>query len=127
MSGRTTELAFDRTPQGFVLRRTTSAGEITSIPLSEKEVLGLQQTIAILQAQILSARRMDSGSIEPIFVLCVVQAAVQSDALGENILLTTVAPTGHHTTLSFPRHIAQHIADRIPATIATMPATATRQ
>jgi hypothetical protein len=77
---------------------------------SANDVLRLAQTIAIWQDQILSDYQAESGGVEPIFVVPVAQVRVASDALKENILLTTVARSGHQTILSLPLPIADHIA-----------------
>jgi hypothetical protein len=105
---------------GFVLSRTTIGGKKTRIPLTSDQVLGLQETIALLQDQLLS--RFRSGSeVKPIYVLHVSGAILRPEAVGERVLLTLAAPTGHETTHALPRETARFIADKIPEVLDQMP------
>jgi len=125
--GVSIEFVRARNGDGFVLSRTTASGRKTRIPLGATEILGLQEMIAISRDQILSQFRSESGDVEPIYVLDVSGARATIEALGERVLLTLIAPSGHETTHALPRHVVQFIIEKIPLLLAHEPVLATRQ
>jgi hypothetical protein len=107
-------------PQGndFVLRRTTPDGKTRSLVLSDDDVLSLAQSAPLFRGRILSKRNPEGGTLSAVYATPVVQIGLAPDALGENILLTLIAPSDAEVTFELPPHIVGHLVQRLPAHLA---------
>jgi len=107
---------------GFILVKTESDGTKTTMPLTGKDVLTLAASAIHLQQTILSQYDPKGGDILATVATDVAQIAVNQEALGENILMTLIAPAGSQATFAIPRHIARQLSDRLPIHLAQMEA-----
>jgi hypothetical protein len=110
----------------FILRRTTANGRTVGMTLSDDDVLTLAQSAPAFRDRILSKRTPAGGKYSAVYATPVVQIGLAPDALGENILLTLVAPSGAQVTFGLPPHIVGHLVEHLPvhlakASVATPP------
>jgi hypothetical protein len=115
-------LSLDMDDTGFVLRRKESNGDTITVNFSEQEFWGLKATIELWTDRLMSARQVESGSVQPIVAHPVAQVRLHLDAVQANILLTVAAPSGEQMTLELPPHVAQHLVDEVPPLLAQMSA-----
>jgi hypothetical protein len=113
-------LSLDETKTGYVLRKTDASGSVSELHLSDDDVLTLGQSSPNFRQKILAKRTPASGGVTPVFATNVVQIGLAPDTLGEDILLTLVAPNGSQTTFALPPHIAQHLSERLPTHLASL-------
>jgi hypothetical protein len=118
MPKREPGLTLDPKGDDFILRHTAADGKTRSLSLSDNDVLSLAQSAPVLRDRILAKRNPAGGGFSAVYATPVVQIGLAPDALGENILLTMVAPSGAQVTFGLPRHIAQHLAERLPDHLA---------
>jgi hypothetical protein len=122
-------LTLDPSDDGFVLHRTTSDGKTESLFLSDIDVLSLAQSAPVFRERILAKRNPTGGGVSAVYSTPVVQVGLAPSALGENVLLTMVAPSGAQVSFELPPNIVQILIDRLPAHLAKALAAkpATRQ
>lgn len=97
--------------------------------LSDDDVLALAQSAPAFRDRILAKLHPAGGEYSAVYATPVVQIGLAPDALGENILLTMVAPSGAQVTFGLPPHIVGHLVERLPAHLAKVSAAtpSTRQ
>jgi hypothetical protein len=98
----------------FVLQRMTSDGAISSIKLSEGDVITLAQSAMAVQQHILSRRNPKGYDYSAVVATRVAQIALHDEALGESILLTMIAPDTSRLTFAVPPKIAEQLLQRLP-------------
>jgi hypothetical protein len=119
-------IILDHASAGFVLRRIDASGTPAEITLSDEDVLSLAQSAQLLRDRILSKLTPEGGAVSAAYSTPVAQIGLAPDVLGENILLTMVAPSGAQVTFSLPPHIAQILAERVPVHLAKAKAATLR-
>jgi len=113
-------LALDEDGDDYLLRKTDENGTASQMRLSGDDVLTLSQSSARLRQSILAKRTPASGGVTPVFATNVVQVVVAPDTLGEDILLSLVAPDGSQTVFALPPHIARLLVERLPAHLTAL-------
>jgi hypothetical protein len=118
MPKRPPGLALDPEDDQFLLRRTGPDGRTKSLVLSNEDVLSLAQSAQLLRERILSKRNPAGGEYSAVYATPVVQIGLAPDALGENVLLTLITPSGAQVTFELPPHIVDHLVERLPVHLA---------
>jgi hypothetical protein len=104
----------------FVLSVAGQGGAITKIRLTEAQVLTLGVSSLSFQEGILSKRDARGGGASAVMAVAVDQFRVQSDSLGEDLLLTLQTTNGRQLCFAFPPHHAQRLAMEVPIEVAEM-------
>jgi hypothetical protein len=115
-------LSLDPTGDNFTLRRTAPDGSTATMVLTGQDVITLAASAIHLQQAILARHAPEGADIAPVGATDVAQFALNHEVLGENILLTLIAPAGSRATFAIPRTIAQLLVDRLPVHLAQMAA-----
>jgi hypothetical protein len=105
-------LKLEAADDGYVLCR----GKL-NFALSDQDIIDLAQTIPALRDRVLS-RFSRAGSVEPVVVTPVAEVGLNTDVLGENLILTLGVPSGAEIRYSLPLPQADFLVDRIPAHVA---------
>jgi hypothetical protein len=115
-----TESRLSLDPEGddFVLRRRAEDGSITSMKLSETDILTLAQSVPNLHLEILKRHDPKGESHLAVSATEVAQVALNQRSLGEAILLTLIAPSGGRSTFAIPEQIAALLVERLPVFLA---------
>jgi hypothetical protein len=116
------KLSLDPVGDNFVLRRVDAEGLVTTMALSETDILTLAQSVPALQQQVLSRHNPKAGSHSAVAVTEVVQVALNDESLGEKILLTMIAPGGSRATFAIPPLIGDLLVQRLPVFLARIAA-----
>jgi hypothetical protein len=118
----------DLVPDGdnFLLS-VTYAGVVTEIKLTPEQLLTLAQSAPLFRERILSQRHPAPGNVDAVVATPVVQIALNTDSLDQDILLTMFGTSLAGQTFAVPSHIAQHLVDRLPTWIAKLRKPKTRQ
>ena len=101
-----------------MLRKTAGDGSITSMFLSDDDVLTLIQSVPSYSSRILSKRSPSGADYSAVFVTEVARIGLHEDALGESILLSLYAPSGANQTYALSKDIAVALSDRLPIRLA---------
>lgn len=119
-----TESKLTLNPDGedFVLIRKAEDGTITSIKLTETDVLTLAQSAPNLQQQVLSRHAPRGDSHSAVSVMPVSQAELHDEAMGESILLVLHSPGGSRVTYALPPQLAELLVQRLPVFLARLSA-----
>jgi hypothetical protein len=82
-------LRLDDDGEGFVLRRTVD-GNTSELPLSADDVLTLSQSAQAFRERVLSRHDPEGGNARAVYATHVVQVGLDTEAIGERVLLTLV-------------------------------------
>jgi hypothetical protein len=80
----------------------------------------LGQSAPLFRQRVLSKFYPSAEGISPVFATVTSQIGIHKDALGENILLTLVAPNGASLIYEIAPALAEELAQRIPVHLAEM-------
>lgn len=116
------KLSLDPDGDDFVLTRKAEDGTVTSMKLSETDILTLTQSVPALQQQVLSRHNRNASDYTAVSATQVVQMALNDEALKEAILLTMIGPGGSRATFALPPHIAELLVQRLPVFLARIAA-----
>lgn len=105
---------------GFVLKVKGFDGAITNVTLTDSQVLTLANSALSLEERILAKRDARGGGAFAVMAVAVDQFRVQSDSLGQDLLLTVQSPNGRQMVFAFPPHHAQRLATEVPMEVAEM-------
>jgi hypothetical protein len=105
-------LQLDPNGEGFVLRRTDAAGNVTQIELSADNVLTLARSSQFLSDHIL-AKQSRSGA-DAVNVTEVTRIGLNHDLHSTEIHLSFFDRHGAAMTFALPPQFAQHLVDRLP-------------
>jgi hypothetical protein len=122
MSENAASIALEQTPEGFVLRRTDTAGKTDELTLSAEDVLRLAQSAQRLRDHILAQRNPRGDSVSATVVTPVARIRLGPDALGESILLAMIDGSGAEMTFSLVPEVARPLAERLPVHLARIEA-----
>ena len=111
----------------FRLSVTDETGNTTSVRLTPHQVLTLAQSAPSFRERILAPHNPSGGAVQAVVATPVVQIGLNQDSLGEEILLTLIAPNGARATYAIPLHIAEHLVERLPVRVAELKKSRTRQ
>ena len=111
-------LALDPSGDDFVLRRTNPSGKIESLLLSDADVLRLAQSAPLFRERILAKHNPTGAGAVAIYATPVVQVGLAPSSLGENVILTMVAPSGAQVSFDLPPNIVEILMNRLPAHLA---------
>ena len=104
----------------FLLCVTDLAGTTTETKLTADQVPILSQSAPVFRERILARYKPSAGGTDVVLATPVVQIGLNEDSLGEEILLTLVAPNSARLTYALPMHIAEHLAERLPIRVADL-------
>ena len=121
-------IKLDHAGNDFVLSRKADDGSISTIELSEADILTLAQSAQALQLEIL--RRHDPQGVGHLAVAVteLAQIELHAESLGEAILMTLIARNGNRLTYAMPLQLAQNLLARLPTFVSRlMAAKSTKQ
>jgi hypothetical protein len=98
----------------FILDVTARDGTTTQVKLTSEQLLTLAQSAPKFRERILSRRSPTTAGIQPVLATTVVQVGLNQDALGQDLLLSLVAPTGTQLTYALPIQIVELLVERLP-------------
>jgi hypothetical protein len=105
---------------GFILTVVDATGAATKTKLTAEQLLILSQSAPAFRERILSKHKLSVPGMDVVLATPVVQIGLNEDSLGQDILLTLIAPTGGRLTYALPVHIAEHLAERLPVRVADL-------
>jgi hypothetical protein len=111
----------------FMLSVTNAAGETTHVKLTAEQLLVLAQSAPNFRERILSQRHPSPGKIDAVVATPVIQIALNTDALDQDILLSMYGVNWAAQTFAIPAHIAEHLVERLPDWIAKLKTDRTKQ
>lgn len=118
LTKNSSSLSLDPSGDGFILRRTTGDGKTESLSLSDIDVLSLAQSAPVFRERILAKRNPAGGSVAATYATPVVQVGLAPSSLGENVILTMVAPSGAQVSFEIPPNVVEILVNRLPAHLA---------
>ncbi len=113
-------ISLDPNGDDFVLRRVAANGAVTTMALSETDVLTLAQSAPAFQLEILRRHDPGGGNYSAVAVTEIAQIALHNESLGEAILLTMIAKSGSRQTYALPKFVAEPLAERLPVFVARL-------
>jgi hypothetical protein len=113
-------LKLDWDGTNYVLSSRDESQTVRSIPLSESDVLTLAQSAQAIQMDILKRHDPKGGEHLAVSATDVAQISLQTEALGQALLTTLIAPSGSRLTFAIPEHIVSHLIDRLPKYLSEM-------
>jgi hypothetical protein len=116
------KLSLEPAGDNFILRRVDASGAVTTVALSETDILTLAQSVPNLHLEILKRHDPKGGDHLAVSATEVAQIALNDESLGQAILLTLIAPSGGRTTFAIPEQIAALLVERLPVFLARMKA-----
>jgi hypothetical protein len=111
-------ITLDQEGDGFILGADGLDGKRIEMRLTAMDVLSLSQSAVSLEERILSQRDPKGGGASAIRAAIVEQFRVQSDSMGQDLLLTVQTPNGRRLTFAFPPHHADRLAREVPIEVA---------
>ncbi len=128
MAGASSGLDLKEDGNDFLLSVTDADGKTTNVKLTPEQLLTLSQSAPKFRERILSRHQPAIEGIQAVLATTVEQVGLNHDSLGQDLLLTLVAPTGTQLTYALPIHIVEHLIERLPARLSEMrKATLTKQ
>jgi hypothetical protein len=117
-----TSSGLDLTQDGddFVMTVSDPSGQTIRVRLTAEQVLRLAQSVPLFRDQALAKFHPTGGGASAVFVTPVGQIELNQDLLGENILLTMIAPDGASQTFALPSQVAEQLGQRLPVRLAEM-------
>ena len=113
-------LTFDEEENGSIIGRHNADGTRISINLSKVELIGLSEKISLSLERISSQAVMEGGAVHDIVSLPVTEVGLAHEALGENLLLTLVTPTGHRRIFALPQSAVALLIENMPLYLSEM-------
>jgi hypothetical protein len=127
MSGALAGLDLVPDGDGFSLSVTNASGKTSVTRLTAEQLLVLAQSAPLFRERILSQRHPAPGSVDAVVATPVIQIALNTDALDQDLLLTLYGSNWAGQTFAVPAHIAQLLVERLPDWIAKLKVSKTKQ
>jgi hypothetical protein len=99
---------------GFSLLVTDQNGKTSKVALTDDQLLTLAQSAPLFQARVLAKRSRTEAGVEAVYSTPVKEAILNTDLLGEKILLTLVAPNEARVVYELTPHLANNLVQRLP-------------
>jgi hypothetical protein len=122
MSITESKLSLVEAGDDFALRRTDQNGSVTTITLSETDIITLAQSVPAMQQQILSRHVPKGFDYSPIAATEACQIELHEEILGEAILLTMISQSGSRATFAVNPQLAHSLVTRLPVFLARIAA-----
>ncbi len=118
MSDVTTGLKLEEDGSDFVLSVTAKDGAISTVRLTEDQMMTLSQSAPGIRERILLRRSPEGADVSAVIVTPVNRIGIQPDSLGESVLLTLQSATQGRMVYGLSPQIARLILEHLPPSLA---------
>ena len=121
-------ITLDEEGDGYILTGTNTEGDVVKTSLTAEDVLALINSALFFEPKIHARQNPESMGAGSVWAVSVAEFRVQSDSLGQDLLLSIQTPNERQVVFAFPPHHADRLAREVPIEVAAQRAeTKTRQ
>jgi hypothetical protein len=102
---------------GFSLLVNDANGKVSKVNLTDEQLLTLAQSAPLFQARVLAKLGRKEAGVDAVYSTPVKEAILNTDLLGEKIILTLVAPNEARVAFELTPHLANNLVQRLPERI----------
>jgi hypothetical protein len=114
----TAGLDFTEDGDDFVLSVTGEDGTVSSLRLTEAQVMTLSQSAPAFRDKIVLRRSPESAGVSAVVVTLVSHVGIQPDSLKETVLLTLQSSNRGRLTFGLPPDLVRLILQHLPGSLA---------